>query len=205
MVTIMYTSMKSCIRFVLDFEKFTASEQFTLLEYNLSTITIFGFVFILSPAIINNKVKYIDLWTTIYGSDIVHQAKNIDKQLSNDLTIVKLMLVVLTFSSNCSIIDVHENMFNDSLFYDTHRFLGSQNVYVELLWKYMIYRYGYHNTVLHFSRLIDIFLNLIKYTTIAYRDNLIYHQLIDNIFDKVKQSFMTNLNNQVSLQENDDV
>jgi hypothetical protein len=198
-VTLLYTSMQSFISSSPDFQVLTTNEQFSLFERNLSAITVFYFVLTFSDAFSNNESKCIDLFTTIYGSEILFQAKHINKQLIDDLTIVKLMLLVLAFSSNCFIVDMHENMFNDSFLHGTHRLLGSQNIYIELLWKFMIYHHDYYNSVRRFSRLMEIFLNLIKYFTIAYRNNPIYHQLVDNIFKKAKQSVTTDQNKQVQL------
>jgi len=189
--------MQSFINSSPDFQMLTSSEQFSLFERNLSPITVFCFVLIFSDVCINHEPKCIDLFTTIYGSEILVQAKNINKQLVYDLTIAKLMLIVLAFSSNCFIVDVYENMFNDSFLQGTHRLLESQNTYMELLCKYMTYHHDYYDSVRRFSRLMEIFLNLIKYSTIAYRTNTTYYQLVDNIFKKLKQSIINDQNKQI--------
>jgi len=90
-------------------------------------------------------------------------------------------------------------MFNDSLLYSTHRLLGSQNVYIELLWKYMIYRHGYYNSVLRFSRLIQLFLSLIKDSAMFYMNNVAYRKLVDNILEKIKHLLITEQNEQIAL------
>ncbi len=198
-VTLIYTSMQLFINSSPDFQMLTSREQFSLFERNLSPITVFSFVLIFSDTCINREPKCIDLFTTIYGSEILFQAKSINKQLVYDLTIAKLMLIVLAFSSNCFIVDVHENMLNDSFLHGTRHLLGSQNTYMELLWKYMTYHHDYYDSVRRFSRLMEIFLNLIKYSTISYRNNTTYHQLVDNIFKKLKQSIITDQNKQVQI------
>ena len=85
------------------------------------------------------------------------------------------MLLVIAFSSNCLIVDIHENMHNDSFIFGTFRLYGSQNVYVELLWRYMLYRYGYSETVLRFSKLVKYILDNIKQTASVYMSNKIHH------------------------------
>jgi len=73
------------------------------------------------------------------------------------------MLVIFAFSSNCSILNMPETMPNDTLLLGAFRLLGSQNVYVELLWKYMVYRYGYHETVIRFANLIKQVLDMMDH------------------------------------------
>lgn len=87
------------------------------------------------------------------------QTKRITKQLDFDSTIVKIMLMILAFLSCCLVSNVDENIYNDSLLLVTYRLLGYQNVFVELLWKYMIYRYGFYDTVHRFARLIMLLLH----------------------------------------------
>jgi len=196
-VTLIYTSMQSFINSAPDFQILTTSEQFSLFERNLSSITVFCFVLMFSDAFINNEPKCIDLFTTVYGSDILFQAKQINKQLDYDSTVIKLMLLVHAFSSNSFIVDAHENALNDTFLHGTHYLLESQNIYIELLWKFMLYHHDYYNSVLCFSRLMGLFLNLIKYSTIAYQTNANYHKLVDNVFEKAKQSLMSDQNKDV--------
>jgi hypothetical protein len=191
--------MQSFISSSPNFQILTTSEQFSLFIRNFSSITVLYLVFIFSDPLINNELKCIDLFTNLYGSDILLQAKNSSKQLLSDANIIKLMLIVLAFSSNCSIVHMHENSVNDGFLHGTHGLFRSQNIYIELLWKYMIYHYDYYNSVLRFSGLIEIFLNLIKYSTIVYENNDIYRKLVDNVFQKAKRSLMNNQNKAVHL------
>jgi len=68
-----------------------------------------------------------------------------------------------------------EETHNDSLLSDTYRLVGSQNVYVEISWKYTTYQYGYYDSALRFARLIKLFLDLIKYSVNAFMNNTTYH------------------------------
>jgi uncharacterized membrane protein len=93
-----------------------------------------------------------ETFVTIYGLEFMLQVKRMNKQLDSSSIIVKVMLIVLAFSSNCFTVDTHKNIHNDSLLYGTHRLAVSQNVYIELSWKYMVHQYGYRNSVFRFSR-----------------------------------------------------
>jgi len=140
-----------------------------------------------------------ETFVTIYGLEFMLQAKCMNKQLDPDSIIIKLMLIVLAFSSNCFTVDIDENTHNDSLLYGTHRLTGSQNVYIDLLWKYMVHQYGYQNAVFRFSRLVQLVLDLMKYSASAYITNTIYHNLVNNVIQKMKHSLIINQNEQVPL------
>jgi hypothetical protein len=189
-VTLIYTSMQSFISSSPDFRILTVSEQSSLFRRNLHGIAALHFVSVFHEADIVNNHTCMEIFATIYGLEMMIQVKRISKQLDLDSTIVKLILIVLAFSSNCFIVDTHENIHNDSLLYGTHRLLGSQNVYIELLWKYMIYQYGYGNSVLRFARLIVLFLDLIKYSATAYTTNALHYNVVNNVMKEAKQSLI---------------
>ena len=140
------------------------------------------------------NLEKIEIFAVVYGSDIMLQAKHINEPFDSDLTIIKLMLIVLAFSSNCSAILEQEKPQIDCLLNGTFRFFGSQNVYAELLWKYMTYRYGYYDSVIRFSRLTTLVLNLLKYLAFISATNEIYHHLVDHIFAQIKQSLTMDQN-----------
>lgn len=113
MFTIFHTSTESFIGSKTDFQILTITEKCSLYQNNILL--------------------------SIYGYDIFQQTKRIIKQLNYDLIIIKLILLIFTFPSNCYMVDKHKNMYDDSLLYGTFRLLSSQNLYVEILWKYIIY------------------------------------------------------------------
>ncbi|CAM4913291.1 unnamed protein product [Rotaria socialis] len=197
-VILMYESILFFISSSLDFHMFTVNEQ-SFLERNLHAITIFYFILVFRDTTLIYKSKCDDLFKAVHGPEIIFQVKSINKQLDFDSTIVGLLWIVFGFSSNNFIINVHKNMLADSLLYSTHCLVRSQNVSIELLWKYMIYRHGFSNSVCHFSRLIGEFLNLIKYSAIAYMNTVNYHKLVDNALKKMKQLLITDSKEHVQL------
>ena len=96
-------------------------------------------------------------------------------------------------------VTVQEEMYKDSLLIGTHRLFGSQNVYVEILWKYMVYQYGPYRSAFRFTQLIKHALDLIKYSANAYMNNTTYRDLVNGFNQKEKQSLITNHNEQFYL------
>ncbi|CAF4031230.1 unnamed protein product [Rotaria sordida] len=78
----------------------------------------------------------------------------------SDPYLIKLILVILAFSTN--------NMDHDDItvthqldeYYHTLVLNNIQNIYVELMWKYMIHRFGESHTILHFCDIIQTILRM---------------------------------------------
>ncbi len=95
--------------------------------------------------------------------------------------------------------NVHKNMHNDRLGFGTFHLYGSQNVYVELLWKYIIYRYSYSDTVLHFNKLVKHMLDMIKHTATIYTSHETHHDFVDDVIEKIKEKLIISENKSIAL------
>ncbi len=198
-VSQMFISMQSFITSSPDFRILTIHEKTSLFERNLhGIIGFYSTLFFRNTNILHND-QFLEAFTTIYGSEMMLLAKKVIDRLDPDSTLIKLILIIFAFSSNCFIIHNKDNMDRDSLLYGTFRLLGSQNVYVELLWKYMIYRYGYNDSVLRLSRLIQIFLCVSKHLAMVYINNQTHQHMVDDVFEQTKQSLTIHENEQTPL------
>lgn len=195
----LFTTMQSFISSIPDFQILTLNEQNSLFERNLHGIAaLYASLLFRDTGIIEN-IKCLESFTKFYGFDMIIQVKRSNNQLDLDPTIVKIMLIIFAFSSCFLTININKNMYNDSLLFGTHRLVGSQNVFVELLWNYMIYRYGFYDSIRRFTRLITFLLDLIKYSAMNYTNNLNHHNLVDDAIINTKEILMINQNKQAPL------
>lgn len=192
-------SMPSFISSTPDFQVLTVNEQISLFIRNLHGVTSLYFTIFLRNADLLDSPQYYDSYITVYGSTIIQQLKHFLKRLDQDATLFKLMLLVITFSSNNIIVDVDENMDNDPLLLGTFRLYGSQNVYVELLWKYMLYRYGYYEAVIRFSGLVKSILDNMRDAAFIYMNNTTHHHLIKEVTEKAKEKLIIKQNEFIPL------
>ena len=109
------------------------------------------------------------------------------------------MLVIHAFSASCLIVDVPRSKPSDSLVLGTFRLLGSQNVYVELVWKYMIYRYGYRETVIRFASLVKSMLDMSSHLAECYTGSGVYRQFVDEMITENKRSMARNYNSYIPV------
>jgi hypothetical protein len=191
--------MRSFVNSIPDFQILTVAEQCSLFDRNLNGIVSLYSAIVFRDAGLINNAHCIQSFASIYGLEMMVQATRITKQLDLDLTMIELMLLVVAFSSNCSIVDFQQETYNDSLLSGTYRLLGSQNVYVEVLWKYTTYQYGYYDSALRFARLITLFLDLIKYSANSYMNNTTYRGVVNDFNHKTKQLLVNNQHELVQL------
>jgi hypothetical protein len=118
---------------------------------------------------------------------------------ASDLIFIKLILMILTFSSNLFTVNEKKNFHEHNLLYGTFRLFGSQNVYVELMWNYMIYRYGFFQTVKRFAAFITIIPRMIQLASNINENNEIHHQLADEIIEQTEHSLSLSVHVNVPL------
>ena len=194
-----FTSIQLLIQALPDFRILTIDEQTSLFDRNLHGVVGFYFILFSRQTNIFQNIQYTEAFTSIYGSDIMLLVKDAYDQLDPDFTLVKLILIVLTFSSQCFIVDNSEDIADDRLLHGAFRLLGSQNVYLELLWKYMIHQYGYSQSITRLSRLIKTCLCVLRTSATIYMTNSAHQTMVDTIIEKIKQSLTTNVNEQTPL------
>ncbi|CAF1449221.1 unnamed protein product [Adineta steineri] len=111
----MFISMQSFISSSPDFRVLTVSEQTSLFERNLpGVVTFYSTLFFRHTGILRIP-EYLNAFITIYGSDIMLSLRHTIEQLDPDPTLIKIILIILAFSSNCLIVNTNKTMERDSL------------------------------------------------------------------------------------------
>ena len=194
-----FTSLQSFISSTPDFQVLSLNEQQSLLKRNLHGMGPFATSIAFHDTNFFQNFKCYSGFLEFYGSETTIQEEHLINQLDLDSALLRFILLVISFSSNCFIVDIHETIHNDSFLFGTFRLFGSQNVYVEVLWKYMLYRYGYYETVLRFSGLIKCVLDKIKQASSLYMSNKIHKNLVDGIIKHSEESLVINQSEPVSI------
>jgi hypothetical protein len=194
-----YTSVQSFVNATADFQVLTTAEQRSLFQRNLHGLFNLSGTFMLRDAGIFHNNRNESLIVPLYGHEVVRQAKRIIMRLDFDSTLVKIIHIVFGFSTNCYTVNYDPCMNKDALLRGTFRLLGSQNVYVEILWKYMVYRYGYKETIYRFAALVKQMLDLIILSAGIYTYNPYHQILVDDFIEEAKSALDLDENNVVLL------
>ena len=198
-MSMFYNSLQSFICSTPDFKVLTPTEQCSLFQRNMLGLLSLGGMYLIHQSGIFDKPENESILLPLYGPDIMKQAKHICQQLNDDPALLKLTLVALAFSSNCYMLHNRGNVDKDSLLLGTFRLLGSQNVYVELIWKYLIHTYDHQLAVQKFSTLIKQLLDTLNFSIYLYENNPIHQAFIDNIIEQMEKSSISTENAIVPL------
>ena len=190
LISQIFVSIQSFLSALPDFRILTTDEQTSLVQRNLHGIIGFYFLLFSRNTKLLDHVQIFEAFTNFYGSEIISPIKTAINRLDSDSTLIKVMIVILAFSSHCLMVDRDNDSTWDGLLYGTFRLFGSQNVYLDLLWKYMISQYGYNDSTLRFSRLMDMILCVLKISGNIYLTNENHQNLVDRILDKMKISLI---------------
>jgi hypothetical protein len=191
-MSLFYDSLHSFISSTPDFQILTPTEQSSLFQRNMLGLLCIGEMYLMRESGIFEKPENEMILLPLYGAEVVQQARTICQQLDGDPVLFKLMLVALAFSSNCYMLHNRGNIDKDSLLLGTFRLLGSQNVYVELTWKYLTHTYDYNIAVQKFSTLVKQLLDTLKFSMDLYENNPIHQAFIDDAIDQTEKSLVAN-------------
>lgn len=181
-----YTSVRSFVNSTADFRVLITDEQRALYDRNLHGLFNYSGTFMLRDAGMFDNARNESLIVPLYGEEIVRQAKRLIERLDSDSSLIKLMHMIFAFSTNCYTVNANRSNDRDALLHASFRLLGTQNVYVDLIWKYMLYRYGFDQSVRRFASLIKHMLDLIVLSSDIYRENHYHRILVDDLVDKAK-------------------
>jgi hypothetical protein len=126
--------------------------------------------------------------TVLYGSDFMMCRTRENERLEPNGNLIKVMLFVLIFSSNGSIVAFNEQEVIDTVS-SSIELLHIQDVYVTMLWKYLVYLYGYDQAALRFSSLVKLFLNTLRQSE-ELAKNLAHNTLLDRIAKDTERSLV---------------
>lgn len=137
-----------------EFNSFDLDDRVILVKYNLLAVVFMHMVLIYNP---NNDIYHESNtedpifqgkdWIEILGNEFYHDLTNVTKKIlnfiNNDHIVVKIILLLILFTKGfCGYDIVHEpTLTNYSIV------LQTQNLYLELLYKYCLHRYGLKKTL----------------------------------------------------------
>ena len=153
-----YTSMKSKIQLVLrkngDFLSLSLHDRDILLASTAKYTASVGGLFIASQQQLLDYPSFYESSEILFRPISVAIAKRATGRFDPDNTFMKIILAILSFSTinytvytKCS----STNLTN------IKTILFIQDMYTELAWRYLLYKYGHHQSVARFSNLIRCF------------------------------------------------
>jgi hypothetical protein len=135
-----------------------------------------------------NNMTFMTACTVLHGSDYMMCRVRENNRLEPNGSVIKAMLFVVIFSSNCSIVIFNEQEEIDTIPSSIELF-RIQDVYVTMLWKYLLYLYGYDQAAIRFCSLVKNILDILRRVE-ELTKNLSHNTLLDRIVKETERSLV---------------
>ncbi|UJR09463.1 hypothetical protein I4U23_013701 [Adineta vaga] len=182
-----YAAVQPFIERSTYFHNLPSSLRRVIIENNLCGTGAFNSFMTATEANVYDNEDYISICNEIYGVEYVQVSYNIIKRIESNRTLLKLMLIVLAFSSNASLVSFDQSikLTNRSTIQSIY-LIRIQNVFVTMLWKYIVYQYGFVEAVRRFSCLVKSFLDTLS--QIERNVSTQHMKMVDDIVEKTLYS-----------------
>lgn len=102
--------------------------------------------------------KFID---NIYGFEYCKSVVQASRKLEQNSLLVKVIFMVMAYLSNSTIVEFN-GLENIQIIINPKVIIGVQDILVTMLWKYLIYQYGFREAILKYLSLIKSVLDVIR-------------------------------------------
>lgn len=150
-----FESIDILMRRSSDFQSLAIDSRRTIIQRNTIDICL---VYSLLLRAETNIFEDLNLTMYLYGSEIWKQIICLFTRVEHDSTVIKIMVFVLMFASNSSTSYILQTNAYDQSTTD-NQIVQIQNIFITVLWKYLIYQYGYFQAIIRYSSLIKILLD----------------------------------------------
>ena len=166
-----------------DFTSLDVHDRLILLRHTIKHTGCFGATFVLHQSQILDDPLFFIATETIFTPTVVSTIQPITRSFDVDPTFNKLILLILAFSTiNYTNFEtnLNENLLN------LQRILRIQDNYIEITWKYLVYRYTYVQAIQRFCQLLRCLFR-INHTIATVDRNRDYTKIIDSVVEKTEE------------------
>ena len=142
------------------FHHLSIDGRVTLIHHNSHTAGAVNCILLMRELDALNNAGFVAASHAIYGPTILVYMNRFVNQLEQNGTLVKVMFLILAFSSNCSVVVCNQSE-------DMHALSSSialaqvQDILVTMLWKYLLYLFGFAGAVQRYSLMIKLVLDIL--------------------------------------------
>ncbi len=187
LIGLYYTAMQPFIESSSHFHASSADIRRIIIQNNLSGIGSFNAVVAVAEAKAYDNDYYTATCNEIYGVDYVQNGYQFMSKMEPNRILLKILLMILAFSTNCSLVtyDHSINFINISL-NNTLHLIHIQNIFITMLWKYLVYQYGHRDAIKRLIRLVKNYLDVLN----QMHDNISqqHWKMVDNIVERTTYS-----------------
>jgi hypothetical protein len=160
MVGSFFKGIQSIIHASMPFCPLSIDAQRTRSKHNLDSTGALHGIFICQELDLFRNETFYNAASLYYGSDFLHTCTRNAQRCEQNGALMKIFLFIMTYSSNSSIVtlNLHEPI---SDIRNSLALIHLQDIYVTILWKYLVYLYGYEQAVSRMCSLVKNILDIL--------------------------------------------
>ena len=157
-----FSAIKSFLYYSPHFHSLSADVRRVLIENNLNGMGALNAMFGACELKLFDNDSHIRTCYEIYGEEYVKDSELLASRSEQNGTLVKLFLITLAFSTNCSIVEESQiSTSTNTSVTSSIALTRLQDVFIVMLWKYLVYQYGYLGAVRRLDHLVKFYLDIL--------------------------------------------
>ena len=169
-----------------DFHSLSNNDSHHLLQKTIKQVCGLGAAWMIFSSHLFQYESFYQTVDMIYDQGTAANSAAASYHLFPDMVFIKLILSIMMFSTFDYSSYTKESPI---ILHDIQRILHIQNQYIELTWKYLLYKYDHKQAVRCFSKLIRSLFALNRAVNTASEVES-YQQMIDRLVDKTNQTLV---------------
>lgn len=158
-----YSTMKNFLQRSPYYNTLSAAQHRVIIENNLTGTGTWHFLYAAIQTRLFDHTSHLVTCNEIYGEDFVRQCQFLINRMESNGTLIKIMLMILSYASNSSIV-VYDPTFalsstspNPSI-----SLFRVQEIFITMMWKYLVYQYGLNEAIRRFNHLVKNYLDILN-------------------------------------------
>lgn len=125
-----------------DFLRLPSNDRLKIHRNSQISLKIFSTLSIIRQCRLPDQTGFLPSCVNLFGMKLIDLMKNFLEQLDSDFNVMKLVFFIFLFST-----------MNDQIDFNSKTIRQIQEKYIELTWKYLLWKCDYRQTVIFFSNL----------------------------------------------------
>jgi hypothetical protein len=188
MISISFTGIQSLIERSPDLSSLSIDARRALTKHNLISIGSVNGIFLSRELDLYNNPLFLNACNEYYGVEFLKNCAQHSARCDPNGSLMKIMLFVITFSSNCSIV-IFDDQENITTMSSSLNLIRVQNAYVTMLWKYLIYLYGFKEATLRFSSIVKSIIDVTRMLE-SMSENKTHDLMVETIVAETQRSLI---------------
>ena len=188
MIGTFYTAIQPLLERSPYFNDLSPSIQQLVIRNNLYGTGALNAMYAAAEAKLFESASHIVNCNEIYGADYILETQRLLGRMESNGTLIKIMLTILAFATNSSVVSYDQSIdaINQSSERSSLILLRIQDTIITMLWKYLVYQFGFTQAVQRFDHLVKNFLDILE--RIHANASEQHTRMLDSIVEKTTQA-----------------